>query len=125
MRFHKGYFIGFCILLAIEIYIALYINDTIIRPFIGDMLVVILLYFLVSAFAKANSLKIALSVLFFAYIIEGVQATPLIDLLGLSNHTLAKTVLGTTFDWKDIIAYTLGIGCIFIFERLRQLFKNQ
>lgn len=122
MRFHKGYFIAFCIFLAIEIYIAMYINDAIIRPFIGDMLVVILLYCLVSAFAKANPSKIALSVLFFAYTIEGMQAISFINVLGLSNHTLAKTILGTTFDWKDILAYSLGIGVIFIFEKLRQLF---
>ncbi|HIB66328.1 MAG TPA: DUF2809 domain-containing protein, partial [Phycisphaerales bacterium] len=32
------------LLLAVEVYIGLYVRDSFIRPFVGDMLVVVLLY---------------------------------------------------------------------------------
>ncbi|WP_299679230.1 DUF2809 domain-containing protein [uncultured Dokdonia sp.] len=116
MTFNYTYFLTFCLLLIIEVGIALYIHDTIIRPFIGDLLVVILIYCFVRTFIKTTYLKAIIGVLLFAYVVEAIQATSFIDWIGLSNNKIAKIILGTTFDWKDILAYTLGGGVILIFE---------
>lgn len=62
-------------------------------------------------------LKAIIGVLLFAYSVEVIQATSFIDWVGLSNNKIAKIILGTTFDWKDILAYTLGGILILIFER--------
>ncbi len=117
MKFNKKYFFVFCILLITEIGIALFVNDQIIRPFIGDLLVVILLYSFIRAFTSIPTLKATIGVLLFAYAIEAIQATTFINWIGLSDHKIAKIILGSTFDWKDLFAYTLGALLILIFEK--------
>ncbi|MEP0264924.1 DUF2809 domain-containing protein [Dokdonia sp.] len=117
MRFNKKYFLAFSILLIIEVCIALFVNDHIIRPFVGDVLVVLLVYCFVRAFTKISYPKAILGVLLFAYIVEAIQATSFIDWIGLSDNKVAKIILGSTFDWKDMLAYTLGALLILIFEK--------
>ena len=117
MKFNKTYFVAFCVLLSIEVCIALFINDRIIRPFIGDLLVVLLIYSLVGSFFNIVYQKTILGVLLFSYIIEVLQSTSFIDWAGLSNNKVAKIILGSTFDWKDMLAYTVGALLILIFEK--------
>ncbi|MBW4665906.1 MAG: DUF2809 domain-containing protein [Cyanomargarita calcarea GSE-NOS-MK-12-04C] len=107
--FNKKYFYFTLILFLIEICIAVFINDSFIRPFIGDVLVVILIYCFVRAFWNIQSSIIALSVLAFSYIIEILQYFSFVNKLGLQNNQILAVALGSTFDWKDIIAYTIGI----------------
>jgi hypothetical protein len=116
MKFKVTYALAFCILLVIEVCIALYVDDQIIRPFIGDLLVVILIYCFVRAFTKFPYLKVIIGVLLFAYIVEAIQATSFIDWVGLSDNKVAKIVLGSTFDWGDLLAYSIGAVLILIFE---------
>ena len=117
MKFKVTYFLAFCILLIIEVCIALYVHDQIIRPFIGDLLVVILIYCFVRAFTKFPYLKVIIGVLLFAYIVEAIQATSFIEWVGLSDNKIAKVILGSTFDWGDMLAYTIGAVLIFTFEK--------
>lgn len=119
MRFKLSYFLAFCVLLIIEVGIALYVDDQIIRPFIGDLIVVILMYCFVRAFTKLPYLKVIIGVLLFAYLVEALQATSFIDWAGLSDHKMAKIILGSTFDWKDVLAYTVGAVLILIFKRCK------
>jgi hypothetical protein len=44
MKINMRYLFGFIVLLITEIIIALFINDNIIRPYFGDILVIILMY---------------------------------------------------------------------------------
>lgn len=117
MLFNLNYFLAFCLLLTVEVGIALFVHDTIIRPFIGDLLVVILIYCFVQTFMNIQYLKALIGIVLFAYSVEVIQATSFIDWVGLSNNKIAKIILGTTFDWKDILAYTLGGVVILIFEK--------
>ncbi|MBW4572928.1 MAG: DUF2809 domain-containing protein [Tolypothrix carrinoi HA7290-LM1] len=107
--FNKKYFYFTLILFLIEICIAVFINDSFIRPFMGDVLVVILIYCFVRAFLNIHSSIIALSVLVFSCIIEILQYFNFVKKLGLQNNKILAVALGSTFDWKDIIAYTIGI----------------
>jgi len=54
LTFNLKYLILTTILFAIEVLIALFVTDKIIRPFVGDVLIVILLYCLVSVFSNYN-----------------------------------------------------------------------
>ena len=105
----------------IEVGIALYVDDQIIRPFVGDILVVILIYCFVRALTKFRYFNVIIGVLLFAYLVEAIQATSFIDWIGLSDNKMAKIVLGSTFDWKDILACTLGAMLILIFEKYYNL----
>ncbi|WP_299212992.1 DUF2809 domain-containing protein [uncultured Dokdonia sp.] len=117
MRFKITYFFAFCLLLIIEVGIAMFMNDQIIRPFVGDVLVVQLIYCFVRAFTFFTYLKAIIGVLLFAYLVEAIQATSFIVWIGLSENKVAKIILGSTFDWKDLLAYTLGALLILIFEK--------
>jgi len=48
--FNKTYFALAILLFIVEVFIGMYVKDNFIRPYGGDFLVVILLYFLVRAF---------------------------------------------------------------------------
>jgi len=117
LTFNFKYFLFALILFIIELVIALFIHDNFIRPYVGDYLVVLLLYCAVKSVIKAPALKIAIGVLLFSYLIEVLQYFRIVDRLGLSGNAVAKTVIGYGFEWWDILAYTLGITTVLILER--------
>ena len=123
--YRNRYFIIAVLLFLVEIFIALYVNDRIIRPYFGDFLVVIFLYCLIRAFLNASILKVALGVLLFAYLVELLQYLDLIGTLGLRSSKLANVVLGNHFEWIDILAYTLGIGLVILVEKYRASFFSR
>jgi hypothetical protein len=117
--FNKRYFLLVLLLFVIEVLIALYAHDPIIRPYIGDLLVVILLYCFLKAFVKIRVLPAAIGVLGFSYVIETLQYFNLVDRLGLGHSSLARVVIGSSFEWIDLIAYTAGIAIVLIIESRR------
>jgi hypothetical protein len=103
-------------LLAIELFIAIAVRDVFIRPFVGDVLVVILIYCFIRTFWKIDKKLVAGSVLVFAWTIEILQYFNFVDRLGLRNNRVLAIALGSTFDPKDLIAYTLGIAIVLWLE---------
>jgi hypothetical protein len=94
--------------LAAEVLIASFAHDLFVRPYLGDVLVVMLLFFAVRAFWQLPPLPLAMGVLCFAVVVEATQALGLIRLLGWSDNTLAKLVMGNTFQWGDLVCYLIG-----------------
>lgn len=117
MQFNKRYFLYTILLFLIEVLIALYVKDSIIRPYGGDFLVVILLYYFVRTFWKGPAFQVALWVLIFAYTVEVLQYLKIVDLLGLTGNRLAEIVIGTGFSWWDMLAYTLGILVVYFLDK--------
>ena len=118
-RFQKHYFFLALLLFALEVLIALFAHDRFIRPFGGDFLVVIFLYCGIKSFWDAPVWKVALSVLLFSCGIEILQYFELVKLLGLQDVKIARIVIGTAFEWTDLLAYTLGILTVTGIERSR------
>lgn len=116
-HFNKTYFGLTAILFLIEVGIALFIKDRFVRPYLGDVLVVILIYCFVKSFIKISVYKAALGVLLFAFTIEILQYCSLVEKLKLQHNTVAKTVIGTSFSWEDILAYMAGILIVLITEK--------
>lgn len=105
----------FIVLFVIEVIIALFVNDAIIRPYGGDVLVVIMLYYLVKAFVSTRSIYLILPILAFAYLIEISQHFHLVEILGLGDFKVARIVIGSSFSWGDLLAYTIGaVFCYFV-----------
>ena len=119
LKFQLKYFIITVVLLLTEVCIALFVHDNFFRPYIGDVLVVILIYCFVQSFFKLSYLPVAVAVLVFSYIIELMQYFNITEILGLQHSALARTIIGTSASWKDIIAYTAGIGIVLLIERTR------
>jgi hypothetical protein len=122
--FSKKYFLLTSLLLAIEIFIAAYMHDPFIRPYFGDFLVVILLYCFAKSFINISVWKAAIGVLLFAYLIEMMQYFQLAKLLGLQNSKLARIIIGSSFGWEDILAYTLGIIAVLLLERKKITYRG-
>src|SRR5688500_18670850 len=95
IAFNKNYFILAVFIFVIEVLIAMYVKDRIIRPYVGDVLVVIMIYCFVRSFFNAPIFKVALGVLIFAFTIETLQYIRVVHVLGLQRSKLARTVIGT------------------------------
>ena len=120
LKFQLKYFILFVILFLIEVVIALFFHDNFIRPFFGDFLVVILIYCFIKSFFNSPLVITAIGVLLFSYLIEVLQYFNIVKILGLQNSNLARVVIGTSFEWTDLIAYTLGIGLVILLDKNKQ-----
>ncbi|MDO3643345.1 DUF2809 domain-containing protein [Mucilaginibacter sp. L3T2-6] len=123
-RFSKWYFLSAILLFTVEFIIGADFHDTIVRPYGGDFLVVILIYCIIKSFVNMPPVTTALAVLMLSYIVEISQYFHLIKLLGLQHSNLAKILLGTSFSFTDILAYTLGIITVLIVEQLKNSLKN-
>ncbi len=116
------YGILFLVILATEVFIALYIRDDFIRPYVGDMLVTVLICCFVRLFIPEKFRFVPLFVFLFSALVETGQYFDFVKLLGLDNNVLVSTLLGRTFSVADIICY--GIGCA-IFTLLDYFFKRK
>jgi hypothetical protein len=117
ITFNKKYF-GFAVLLFfIEVLIALYIHDRFVRPYLGDVLVVILIYCFLKSFLKLPVLMAALLVLIFSFTIEILQFLNIVETLGLQKSKIARTVIGTSFSWIDLLTYVIGMAIVLGVEK--------
>ncbi len=118
--FNFRYFLFATVLFIAEVLIAAYVHDNFIRPTFGDFLVVILMYCGLRTFISASYRSMAIATLIIAYAIEVSQYFHLIVHLGLQHSRPAQWLLGTGFSWGDMLAYTLGVGLIWVIENKRQ-----
>ncbi|QKG56393.1 DUF2809 domain-containing protein [Hymenobacter sp. BRD128] len=106
-------------LLALEIFIARFVHDGLVRPYLGDTLATVLLYCLLKSIWRVPAGLVALAALLVSYAIETTQALHLLAWLGWQHARVARLVLGSQFAWGDMLAYTLGAAVVLGAERLR------
>ena len=95
-------------LLLVEICIGLFVHDDFIRPYIGDVLVTVLLCCLCRCVKPEGMPLLPVWVLLFSILVECAQ---LIEIPALDG-TLLGTILGSTFDIADLICYAIGCALI-------------
>ena len=122
IKLNIKYLISFTILFAIEVFIALFVHDKIIRPYIGDVLVVILMYTFIRIFTdKIKHLSLYLFI--FAVIIEISQYFNILSLIGLEKNKTASVIIGSSFDVADIGCYLCGSVILVIYEKIKTCYK--
>lgn len=99
----------FIILLAVEIFIGLFVRDAFIRPYVGDVLVTVLLCVLGRTVLPEGTPLLPVWVFLFSAAMEILQLFRLTELLRLEG-TVFGVIIGSTFDWKDILCYSAGCG---------------
>ena len=119
LTFRKQYFSIFLTVLATEVLIALYVHDDFVRPYLGDVLVVILIYCFVKSFLKIPVWPAAIGVMLFAFAVEFAQYMNLVEVLRLQESRLARTVIGTSFSWMDMLTYVIGIAIVVGSEKIK------
>ncbi|QDW26623.1 DUF2809 domain-containing protein [Pedobacter sp. KBS0701] len=108
LTFNLKFLFIFLAIFLIEILIAKYLHDAFIRPFGGDVLVVVLIYAFFRIFLTTNNKRLALGVLIFSFVIEFLQAIHYVNWLGLQDNKFWSVVLGTYFSVYDLLAYFVG-----------------
>lgn len=102
----------FAAILGIEILIALFIDDKIIRPYLGDVLAVMCVYF----FTRIITVKtryMSIPVTLFAFCVELVQITNISEILPKP----IDIILGGTFDFADLLCYMVGGAVCFVIDK--------
>lgn len=116
--FDVKYFLAFCLLLAAEIWIAVFVHDRFVRPYLGDVLVIPVLYCLIRAVWDRAPSLLPLWVFLFAALVELSQYFRLVERLHLEGSTILRVVLGATFDVADLLCYAAGAALLFLWQRL-------
>ncbi len=101
------------ILLVAEVLIALFIHDKFIRPYVGDVLVTVLICTFLRILLPEKVKLLPLYVFLFAALVEVAQYFEIVKLIGLEKNKFFSILIGSVFDIKDIICY--GIGCILVY----------
>lgn len=111
------YLLCFILLLVVEICIALFVRDRFIRPYVGDVLVTVLLCCLMRCVFPDKPRLLPLYVFLFSIAVELSQLLHLADRLGIKSGVL-RSIIGATFDWMDILCYFIGCALFYAIEML-------
>lgn len=126
MKKRIPYMVGFFLLLAVEVLIALFLHGGFIRYYMGDVIVVWVVYFLVKIFlVNADGYRTAIGVMIFAFAVEFLQYINIVDILGLGNITFFRVLIGTSFSVIDLICYSAGTAFTMLVIFLHNKRKKQ
>ena len=104
--------------MATEFVIALFVNDAFVRPYVGDMLVTLLLCCLCRVIIPDKVRLLPVYVFIFAAGVEIGQYFDLVALLGLEDSRILSIALGRTFSWLDLGCYAVGCAAAYFLDRL-------
>ena len=105
------YLIAALALMAVEILIGVFVRDNFVRPYVGDVLVVVLIYCAIRVVFPKGVKLLPIYVFAFALIVELLQLIRIVDLLGIPHDSIVAILIGTSFSFIDIICY--AVGCVF------------
>ncbi|MEI7487374.1 MAG: DUF2809 domain-containing protein [Chryseobacterium sp.] len=117
-KFSLKYFAATILIFLVEVLIATKLKDIFfVRAYLGDVIVVILLYTLVKSFFIVNNQKLILGILAFSCLIEFEQFFNIAEKLGFQQGSLMYIVIGNSFSWIDILCYVAGCLLFFLFVK--------
>ncbi len=106
----------FLLILIIEILIALFVRDSFVRPYIGDMLVTVLICSFARFFIPEKIKLMPIIVLIFSTLVEIGQYFDFVKIMGLDDNVFISILFGRTFSVADLICYTIGCVVFAIFD---------
>lgn len=123
LRFDREAALWAVLIFIIEVLIAtVWSHHPWLRGFVGDVLAVVWVYFLLKAVAKANTTGLALAAFAVGCGVELAQYVAAVNGWHVENRVL-RIVLGSVADWMDVLAYAAGlVGVLaleFLLARLR------
>lgn len=120
------YAVSFAVILIIEILIALFVRDSFIRPYGGDILVTILLCCFVRMIFMEKIPLLPLWVFLFAVTVEVLQYFDIVSILGLGDIKFFVILIGNSFSFVDILCYAVGCVLFYLREKLNiKVFNRQ
>ncbi|HEX7870729.1 MAG TPA: DUF2809 domain-containing protein [Chryseobacterium sp.] len=114
IKFSLKYFLITILIFFIEVLISTVLKDQFfIRAYLGDVIVVMLLYTFVKSFIIIDETKLILGIFAFSCLVEFAQFFNIAEKLGFQPGSLMYIVIGNSFSWIDILCY--GAGCLTLY----------
>ena len=120
MSGRRRYAAAALILLAVEVFIALFVHDAFVRPYGGDILVTVWLCCVLRAVVPGRIPYLPLRVFLFSAAVEGMQAMGIAAWIPAS-WTVLRVIVGSVFSVWDLVCYTVGCLLFFFAEHLWQV----
>ena len=107
LKFNRTYFLISLGIFIIEVLIATVLNNIFfVRAYLGDVLVVILLFTLIKSFMDVkNNHSLILGIFLFSCLVEWAQYFHIAEKLGLQPGSIMYIIIGNSFSWIDIVCY--------------------
>ncbi|MBB4806858.1 DNA integrity scanning protein DisA with diadenylate cyclase activity [Chryseobacterium defluvii] len=120
LKFNLKYFLLTIFIFLTEVLIATKLKDFFfVRAYLGDVIVVILIYTFIRSFAKMNDQKLILGILAFSCLVEFAQYFNIAEKLGFREGSLMYIVIGNSFSWIDILCYAAGCFLLYLFVKIK------
>ena len=113
IKFNLKYLFLTILLFLTEVLIATVLKDIFfIRAYLGDVIVVILLYTFIKTFTIIDDQKLIVGIFIFSCVIELAQYFNIAEKIGFRKGSLMYIVIGNSFSWIDILCY--AVGCMLL-----------
>ncbi|VFA42918.1 ribosomal maturation YjgA family protein [Chryseobacterium indologenes] len=113
-KFNLTYFLLTLLIFLLEVLIATKLkNIFFVRAYLGDVIVVILLYTFVKSFVKLNDQKFIPGIFIFSCLVEFAQYFNIAEKLGFQPGSVMYVIIGNSFSWIDILCY--AVGCLLLY----------
>lgn len=120
-KFSLKYLLLTIFIFLVEVLIATVLKDQFfIRAYLGDVIVVMLLYTFIKSFFIVDSTKLILGIFAFACLIEFAQFFNIAEKLGFKPGSLMYIVIGNSFSWIDILCYGAGCLILYVFVKIKE-----
>ena len=117
--YYKSFLIAIFIF-VVEVLIATELkNIFFVRAYLGDVFVVMLMYYLIKAFFDFNPTKLIVGIFIFSCLIEFAQYFHFGELLGFQDNRIVMIMLGNSFSWLDILCYFAGCVILFLITNIK------
>ncbi|MBT2621558.1 DUF2809 domain-containing protein [Chryseobacterium sp. ISL-6] len=114
IKFNLKYLFLTILLFLTEVLIATVLKDIFfIRAYLGDVIVVILLYTFIKTFTIIDDQKLIVGIFIFSCVIELAQYFNIAEKIGFRKGSLMYIVIGNSFSWIDIACY--AVGCLILY----------
>lgn len=118
LRFDREAALWAVLIFLIEVLIAtVWSHHRWLRGFVGDVLAVVWVYFLLKAVLKAGIPRLALCAFAVGCLVELAQYVAAANGWHVDNRAL-RIVLGSVADWMDVLAYACGFLLVLALESL-------
>lgn len=111
------YFCLSLIMLGAEILIGAFAHGFI-RNYVGDVLIVVLIFSIIRIFFVEKPKLLALYVMAFAFFVELLQLIRFFGLINESTPEIIQIIAGSTFSLEDLLSYAVGTVLCVITEKI-------
>ncbi|ROH95997.1 uncharacterized protein DUF2809 [Chryseobacterium daecheongense] len=120
LTFDIRYFLITIALFLMEVIIATKLGHVFfVRAYLGDIIVVMLLYTFIKSFVKVDNQKLIFCIFVFSCLVEFAQYFSIAEKLGFPEGSLMYIVIGNSFSWIDILCYAAGCVLLYLYVKIK------